>query len=502
MGFKRAIKKPASKAYLPWLLGMALAAFALPVWSHSFGTLYTLPVPFWLYAWGCSAALLLSFLLVAWFAQQPSPSQSASSPAQSHHGKRLLVLPAVLISVLRVLSISALLLCIATGLWGTANAYLNFNMTFFWIIFVLGFAYFSALVGDLYPLINPWHMLVRGVARVLKIDFSGRISYPQALGYWPALLLYMAFIWLELFGGGGPKELSYALIAYGVFNVLAAWLLGSEAWFKQGEFFGVLFALISKMAAVSIQPRGEHGQYSHLVLRPPFSGLQRGRASSLSELLFVLFLLSSTAFDGLHQTNIWASFFWQDIAGLYREYTSQNIVQAYPVLKTMHAAFEASTLFLSPLFYLAVFFIFLALVRRLTKFQGTLQTLALQFSYSLLPIALVYHITHYYTLISSQGVMIFRLVSDPFGLGWNLFNTAHWRPNSVTPNMDWVWHTQVGLILFGHVVSVYLAHKEAQALFSRRRQATLSQLPMLVLMIIFTCFGLWILAQPVTATRL
>jgi hypothetical protein len=168
----------------------------------------------------------------------------------------------------------------------------------------------------------------------------------------------------------------------------------------------------------------------------------------------------------------------------------------------MHAVFEAGALFLSPLFYLAVFFIFLALVRRLTKFQGSLQTLALQFSYSLLPIALVYHMTHYYTLISSQGVMIFRLVSDPFGRGWNLFNTAHWRLNSVTLNMDWVWHTQVGLILFGHVVSVYLAHKEAQALFTQRRQATLSQLPMLVLMILFTCFGLWILAQPVTATRL
>jgi hypothetical protein len=68
--------------------------------------------------------------------------------------------------------------------------------------------------------------------------------------------------------------------------------------------------------------------------------------------------------------------------------------------------------------------------------------------------------------------------------------------------MDWVWHIQVGLILFGHVVSVYLAHKEAQMLFPQRRQAALSQLPMLVLMVIFTCFGLWILAQPITATRL
>tara|TARA_R110001599_G_scaffold103352_5_gene262891 strand:- start:3378 stop:4886 length:1509 start_codon:yes stop_codon:yes gene_type:complete len=502
MLFKRGISRAENKTWQAWGLGLGLAAYTLPGWGHSFGTLYTLPVPFWLYAWGCSAALLLSFFLVAYFARQPSPAPPLPAPIPSEQDKNHFLLPGSVIFILRVLSVGALLLCVASGLWGTSNAYLNFNMTFFWIIFVLGFTYFSALVGDVYPLLNPWQTLVGGLARCLKIDFSGRVSWPQRLAYWPALLLYIGFIWLELFGESGPRGLAYCLIGYGLLNVIAAWLFGREAWFKRGEFFGVLFSLVSKMAPITICSGEARLPRGAVLFRRPFSGLQGGNAASMSELLFVLFLLSSTAFDGLHQTNIWASVYWQDFAGIYRDWRGQNIVQAYPVLKTMHGVFESGVLFLSPLFYLAVFYFFLAIVRRLTKYRVPLQTLALQFTYSLLPIALVYHITHYYTLIGSQGVMVVRLVSDPFGRAWNLFNTAHWRPSSVAPNMDWVWHTQVGLILIGHVLSVYLAHQEAQSVFPLRRQATLSQLPMLVLMILFTCFGLWILAQPVTATRL
>jgi hypothetical protein len=63
--------------------------------------------------------------------------------------------------------------------------------------------------------------------------------------------------------------------------------------------------------------------------------------------------------------------------------------------------------------------------------------------------------------------------------------------------MGLVWHTQVGLVLFGHIVSVVLAHVEALRLFPTRRQALLSQLPMLGLMVVFTGSGLWILAQPI-----
>jgi hypothetical protein len=114
-----------------------------------------------------------------------------------------------------------------------------------------------------------------------------------------------------------------------------------------------------------------------------------------------------------------------------------------------------------------------------------------------LPIALAYNVAHYFTSILTQGVRIVSLVSDPFGAGWNLFGTAGWLRAPIIPDPALVWHTQVLVIVLGHVVSVYLAHLEALRTFSTRRQATRSQLPMLLLMVAFTTAGLWILSQPI-----
>ena len=124
----------------------------------------------------------------------------------------------------------------------------------------------------------------------------------------------------------------------------------------------------------------------------------------------------------------------------------------------------------------------------------------LRFTYSLVPIAFVYNVTHYYTLLLAQGGQIVRLVSDPFGWGWNLFGTARWRVEPWVVDVEAIWHTQVALILLGHIVSVYVAHMEALKLFGSPRRAAMSQLPILVLMVLFTTSGLWILSLPLSPT--
>ena len=62
-----------------------------------------------------------------------------------------------------------------------------------------------------------------------------------------------------------------------------------------------------------------------------------------------------------------------------------------------------------------------------------------------------------------------------------------------------VWHTQVAAIVVGHIVSVYIAHLQALALFPDRRTAVISQLPVLLLMVLFTAVGLWILSLPLNS---
>lgn len=472
---------------------MLLPATAL---AHSFGRLYNLPVPFWMYLYGAAAALAVSFLLVAYFVtvQTAAPNQRTREISDARWVRALRSLR--LLPALKLISVGGLLLCLLTGFFGSQNSYLNFNMTFFWIVFVLGFAYLTALAGDLYAVINPWKVLVEVFERAAARACQGRFEYPQGLGYTPALLFYMGFIWIELFAASQPSSLAALLLAYSAINFLGVWLIGKSAWFRYCEFFSVFFRLIAKLAPLEYTPAATPGQRGSLRLRAPFIGLLQERADSFSLLLFVLFMLSSTAFDGLRETAPWIKLYWKDLYQLLKPYAPVSIMQSYPALRTFYFWYQTLALVLSPFVYLAMYLACVGLAKAMTRSRIPVRELALRFAFTLLPIVLVYNITHYYTLVITQGVQIVRLASDPFGLGWNLFGSARWLASPIIPDAGVVWHTQVWLILFGHIVSVYLAHLEALRVFPTRRQATLSQLPMLLLMLAFTTIGLWILSQP------
>jgi len=473
-----------------WLLpGTALA--------HSFGKLYNLPVPIWLYLYGAAAALLVSFLIVGFFVNVKAAAANYRTLAldESEFG-RSIDAPAVL-AVLRAISVAGLVLTIATGLFGRNNAYQNFNMTFFWIIFVLGFTYLTALVGDLYAVVNPWRVLVDWIERVRPRAFAGRRPYPERWAYYPALVLYMAFIWIELFGRTRPFSLSVILLAYTALNFAGAWWWGREAWFKYGEFFAVFFRLIAKMAPFAYVV--DDGGRRRLQLRQPFVGLLKDRAEHLSLLLFVLFMLSSTAFDGIKDTVFWVKVFWKHLFHAVLPLTGQTMIEAYPLFQRAYVVWQTLAVVLSAYLYLGIYLAFIWMAKRVTRSTLSVQELGLQFAFSLIPIAFVYNITHYYTLIATQGSQIFRLVTDPFGFGWDIFAIRQWFAAPITLDAGVVWHTQVWLILVGHIVSVYLAHVEALKVFPTQRQATLSQLPMLLLMVAFTTIGLWILSLPISS---
>ncbi|HXG27316.1 MAG TPA: hypothetical protein VNJ47_00515 [Nevskiales bacterium] len=472
---------------VPMTPGVALA--------HSFGRSYNLPVPFWLYAWGAASVLVLSFLVTGYFMRAADRGRrpwscelSGSGLAQGLHR---------LMPLLQALSVGGLLLCIVTGLVGSNSPYGNFNMTFFWIVFLLGFAYLTALVGDLYAALNPWKVLAGGIGRLFPSYARGRLHYPERLGYWPALVFYMAFIWIELFGRNTPFSLAVMLSVYTAINLAGAGLFGAREWFRYCEFLAVFFRLIATLAPVDYVPPGQDGQGGRLRLRAPCSGAL-APAERMSLVLFLLFMLSSTAFDGLRETVLWKKLFWLDLyQAVLRDYVGANPLAAFPAMRSLFLYWQSAWLALTPFLYAAVYLAFVGLTRWLVAAPYTLRELALRFAPPLLPIALVYNITHYYTLIQTQGVKIVSLASDPLGRGWDLFGTADWLQYRIIPDAGFVWHVQVGLIVLGHVVSVSLAHRVALDLYATRRQALLSQLPMLALMVLFTVAGLWVLSQPI-----
>lgn len=475
-----------------------LAAIALALASPAaigcvLGAVYNLPIPFETYAVSATAALVASFVAVAHLQRVPLEpgGRAGASVLRSGH---LHVAPWVS-EAASWFSLAALLLSIWTGFIGSANPLANFNMTFFWIVFTLGLAYLTAFVGNVYLWSNPWRAMFQALEGIRPGLFRGVVAYPARLGYYPALALYIALIWIELFGSIRPVTLSTLLLAYTVINLAMTWLFGKAAWLRHGEIFSVFFGLIGRIAPVAYRENQTRSGQFEVILRRPFTGILEGHADHFSLLLFILFMLSSTAFDGAHETLPWVGIFWR---GLYPA-MSAHFNQPYAVWVHFYYTWQSTMLVVSPFVYLALYLVLLWLAKWVTRSELPLRTLALRFAFTLIPIALVYNVAHYFGELISQGLLIVRMVSDPFNIGWNLFGTARWLADPVVLDAGIVWHMQVAAILVGHIVSVYLAHAEALRVFPTRGRAIFSQLPMLALMVVLTTVGLWILSLPIDA---
>jgi len=470
------------------LLGTVLLAAPATALAHAFGEPVQLPMPYGLYIAGSVLALVLSFALLAIGGQ---PGSKLLSGLNAYRTLPLPAWPARWLDRARAagsaLWLSALLFCIVTGLVGSNDSHRNFNMTFFWILFVLGGAYASMLIGDWYKHQHPWRFL-------LPRGWTGIRKYPRWLGHWPAFAQLVCLIAIELFFHSTPRKLALLLLAFGIFNLAGMWLWGTRRWLQRGELFAVLFRIFAACSPLR-KICSTDGKYRWRIALP-FSDLRSLRLWHPAQCLFVLFLLSSTAYDGLRETAVYFNIFWQDPFGILTVAFGDHPLKIYPQVRPWFIAWEIVLLIMSPFFYLLLFVLFLALGRMLTGSKQSIGLLLRRYLPSLVPIAVVYHLTHYYTLLFSQGLKIRGLVSDPFGWGWNIFGSAITGRLPWLPDMASIWTSQVVLILAGHVAAVWLAHQQALQIERSNRRATLSQLPMLVLMVVFTSVGLWILAQP------
>jgi hypothetical protein len=198
-------------------------------------------------------------------------------------------------------------------------------------------------------------------------------------------------------------------------------------------------------------------------------------------------MLSSTAFDGAHDTLAFVQLFWK----YFYPILTWAIAQPYSFFVSLYYIWQWITLWLSPFIYLAIYLTF---VWMMVGSGLSLRERALKFCYSLIPIALVYNVSHYFTLLFTDGPRLLPLIIDPFGIGPTSLEQIQ-----IIPPAAFVWHVQVGLILFGHLVSVYLGHVQALQIFPEKSKALRSQFPMLILMIAFTTVGLWILSLPISS---
>ena len=158
--------------------------------------------------------------------------------------------------------------------------------------------------------------------------------------------------------------------------------------------------------------------------------------------------------------------------------------------------------------FLFIYLLFSALVRwfahrygdqNLVTYPKSTLEVASIFVLTLVPIAIAYHLAHYLSYLVITGQYFIARISDPFGYGWNLFGTADYKVEIGLLSAGIAWYLAVTFVVVGHVFAVYLAHVVAHREFGGGRLALTSQIPMVVLMVIYTMVSLWILAQPMVA---
>jgi hypothetical protein len=482
-------------ALLAWL-GDGLVAQAQ---AHGFGQRYDLPIPLSFYVFGAGATVTLSFVMAAFFLRSAHlPETYPQLPLLRSTASRQWA--GCVATATRTLAAGYFILMIVAGLWGAQTPLRNIIVVSVWIIGWVAISLCSALVGDVWRILNPWSTLFAAAELVYARlrptrSISLGLPYPAALDVWPALFLFIVFAWMELVWAGRdvPERLAAAMLIYSGITWLGMFVFGSERWCQRAEVFTIVFGIFARFAPLTSTESSGKG----MVLRFPAIGLLENRYTSWAMMLLVIALLATVTFDGILDTPLWA-------------YMDTTIIDSPDdsLLWTFFGFSEGAALRFGRTIGLVMFVVLFtaayllacrAMVATGSKYGGAAD-LGRRFVFSLLPISIAYHIAHYFSYLFNGGQSIIPLLSDPFGFGWDLWGTATYRPriDLVDPLLQ--WYVAVGAIVVGHVIAIYVAHIKSLSTFGKRREALRTQIPIVVLMVCYTMLSLWILSQPIVET--
>ncbi len=448
--------------------------------AHGIGGIRDLPVPTWLFSWGAAVVLVLSFLLLGTLWKRPLLDRAARGRELPGRLVRFLESQALHV-VLGALSAGLLVLVFLVALVGEPSSGVNLAPTFVYVVFWLGVVVLQVVLGNVWPALNPWLAIAGGVAwawRALGRSWRPPLELPERWGVVPGAIALFAFAALELCypDPASPRKLALAIALYSYAMWIGMAAVGRREWADRGDGFTVYFGLIARVAPFG---RDEEGR---LVIRMPLAGLARtDRTQGL--LLFVAVMLGSVGFDGFSRAAV-----WQDLRAR---------VEGPFVLDSPGIADLVTTLLQLGGLLAAIALVVLAYhvaIRLAEALVGQERPLAPEFVQSLIPIALVYAVAHYFTLLLVQGQSAIPMASDPFGYGWNLLGTAGYVPNQTPLSPNGVWYVQVGALVLGHVAGLAVAHDRAISVLPGRA-ALRSQYALLVLMVAYTVGGLWLLSQ-------
>jgi hypothetical protein len=373
-----------------------------------------------------------------------------------------------------VVQVTARALVLATYAWAglamiagqdlLTNPIFGFVFVWMWV----GLVPISLLLGQFWRATNPLRTIHRGLCAVARVDpEQGLLSLPAGIGVWPAAVGLFGFGWLELVQ---PDRTTLAVLRLWALVWLVALVLGAimfgQRWIAAADPFE---AYASTLAQMSIFRRV--GDQMRLV--NPLAGLNAWHPPPGSTAV-VAALLGSTAFDSFTNTTWWIQ-------------TVQNSTVPATVWGT-------GGLLTMMIIVFVTFSLSAAWMGRYGDRPATAYPRLMVGS--LLPIVLGYVVAHYATLLIVEGQRTAINFSDPLGRGWNVFGSAEMGVNSAIFNHPTaIAAIQALAIVGGHVFGIVCAHEKAVALLPPDR-AVRGQLPLLLVMIGYTCAGLLLLFSP------
>jgi hypothetical protein len=427
--------------------------------AHGVGSRTDLPIPLGLALYGAGAAILLSFAVLLLFWRRSKLDRPSSGMPLPGRLQRVLDSEATRLGF-RMVALAGGVLATVVAVTGPRDASRNLAPWVLYVTFWVGLVPASLLLGPVWRVVNPLRLLHRGLRVVLPAaPGAGRLP---ALGLWPATISLFCFLWLELVhpDRAEPTTVAVFLIAYAVIQLaLALWF--GEGWFAAGDGFEVYSTLIARLSPWARRDDGR------LVLRNPLvNATVAPRERGLVAVVAVL--LGSTAFDGLSRT-----VFWQTGPG-----AANDILSGTVGLLVMIGL------------VVGLYVLGARLSGRLARQPERGQ--ARRYAGTVIPIALGYTVAHYFSLLVLDGQTTWILASNPFGLaGVDLFGTYGNAVDLTAVGSDAIALVQVGAIVTGHVIGVTLAHE--RALLSARRARASDQLPLVIVMVLFTLGGLGLL---------
>lgn len=364
--------------------------------------------------------------------------------------------------VLQAFSVGVLLVVVSAGLFGIQEPTANFAILFVWAGWWAGYTATVYLIGNSWPVLNPW----RAITNLLPGD--GVWTYPDRWGAWPSIVGLLALVYLEVVTpvASDPVLLSGLIVAYTIVSVVGVVAVGQRSWFGRVDPIARVFRMYGALAPIQRSSSG-------VGVRLPTTALTDADTAPAGETRFVVALLWVTTFDGLVSTPAWAT-------------VIEPLVDVGIPALVVYAAAMVGGFGL----FLVVYRVAAERAREAAESFVTSEAIGSWLIPSLLPIAAAYHLAHFLGYFVSLAPALVAAAGTPFA-GPATVQLA------VLPG--WWPVLQLGIVLLGHLLAVWVAHALALELFPGRLRAIRSQVPFVIAMILYTVTSMWIIVQPSAA---